>query len=67
MSETQELILEKLGILCRLFPQQRFGQIFYNYVLRYCPGGDPFYIEDNKMLELLEKIIENVEKSIDNN
>ncbi len=61
MTETQELILEDLGILCRVFPQQRFGQIFYNYVLRYCPGADPFYIEDEDLLKLLEKI----KKSVD--
>ena len=34
MTETQELILNKLGELCRIYPQQRLGQIIYNYILR---------------------------------
>ena len=53
MTETQELILNKLGELCRIYPQQRLGQIIYNYILRYCPNNDCFFIEDTKLLELL--------------
>lgn len=58
MDETKELILNSLGVLARLFPEQRLGQIIYNYILRYCPNYDPFYIEDKKLLEILEEIID---------
>ena len=61
MTETQELILNKLGELCRIYPQQRLGQIIYNYILRYCPNNDCFFIEDTKLLELLETIIKEIE------
>ena len=62
MTETQELILNKLGELCRIYPQQRLGQIIYNYILRYCPNNDCFFIEDTKLLELLETIIEEIKE-----
>ena len=62
MTETQELILNKLGELCRIYPQQRLGQIIYNYILRYCPSNDWFFIEDIKLLELLETIIKEIEE-----
>ena len=62
MTETQELILNKLGELCRIYPQQRLGQIIYNYILRYCPNNDCFFIEDTKLLELLETITKEIEK-----
>ena len=64
MTETQELILNKLGELCRIYPQQRLGQIIYNYILRYCPNNDCFFIEDTKLLELLETITKEIKKNI---
>lgn len=60
MTETKELILNALGVLARVYPQQRMGQIIYNYICRYCPNGDCFYIEDEKLLEILEQILEEV-------
>lgn len=57
MTETQELILNKLGELCRIYPQQRLGQIIYNYILRYCPDNDPFFISDKELLKILEKVL----------
>ena len=57
MSETKELILNALGIIARIYPEQRMGQIIYNYICRYCPNGDPFYIEDKKLLQILEMIL----------
>lgn len=62
MTETQELILNKLGELCRIYPQQRLGQIIYNYILRYCPNADCFFIEDEKLLDLLETIVKEIEE-----
>lgn len=55
MTETQEIILNSLGVLARLHPEQRLGQIIYNYVCSQCPNNDCFYIEDEKLLEILEK------------
>lgn len=60
MTETQEIILNSIGVLCREYPEQRLGQIIFNYILRYCPNNDPFYIEDKKMLEILEKVLDNI-------
>ena len=53
MTETQEIILNALAELCKKYPQQRLGQIIYNYILIHCPNADPFYIEDKKLLEIL--------------
>jgi hypothetical protein len=60
MTETQELILNSIGVLCREYPQQRLGQIIYNYILTHCPNADPFYIEDEKLLEILEQELEKI-------
>lgn len=54
MNETKELILNKLGELTNLFPEQRLGQIIYNYILRQCPNNDCFYISDEQLLAILE-------------
>ena len=61
MDEIKELILNDLGVLTRIYPEQRMGQIIYNYICRYCPNEDCFYIEDKKILEILEKIIDNTQ------
>lgn len=58
MTETQEIILNSLGTLARLYPEQRLGQIIYNYVCSQCPNDDCFYIEDEKLLEILEKALD---------
>ena len=60
MTETQEIILNSLGVLCREYPQQRLGQIIYNYVLTHCPNQDPFFIRDEELLEILEKELEKI-------
>ena len=57
MTETQELILNSIGVLCREYPQQRLGQIIYNYILTRCPNQDPFYIEDEQLLWIIEQEI----------
>lgn len=55
MNETQELILERLGEIARMCPQQRMGQIIFNYVLINCFNHDTFYVEDEELLEIVEK------------
>lgn len=60
MNETRELILNSLGILAREYPEERMGQIIYNYILTHCPNNDCFYIEDKKMLEILEKELDKI-------
>lgn len=62
MNETQELILNALGELARLLPQQRMGQIIFNYICAYCPNNDPFFIEDTKLLEILENVVKEYSK-----
>ena len=75
MSETQELILNKLGELCRIYPQQRLGQIIYNYICFGKLYGDNlffmsdknmlktlFFMSDEKMLKILETITKEIEE-----
>lgn len=62
MNETQELILNALGELARLLPQQRMGQIIFNYVCANCPNNDPFFIEDTKLLAILENVVKEYSK-----
>ena len=58
MSETKELILNSLAEIAKKYPEQRMGQIIFNYVCANCPNNDPFFISDEKLLKILEKIIE---------
>lgn len=60
MTETKELILNKLGVLARLLPEQRMGQIIFNYVCSNCSNNDPFFISDKKLLEILEKVLKEI-------
>ena len=60
MTEIKELILSNIRVLCREYPQQRLGQIIYNYILTHCPKQDPFFIEDKKLLEILEQELEKI-------
>lgn len=58
----QNEIIEKLCELIERCPEQRFGQILYNYYLEYIPNDeqDPFYVNDKKSLEILTKSIDNL-------
>lgn len=67
MTETQELILNELGVLARIFPHQRMGQIIFNYVCANCPNNDPFYIEDADLLNILEAIVKDYDEKKTNN
>lgn len=58
MNETRELILNSLGVLARLLPEQRLGQIIFNYICSKCPDNDCFFISDEELLEILEKTID---------
>lgn len=58
MSETKELILNELAKLANKYPEQRMGQIIFNYICNNCPNQDPFFIQDETLLALLEKINE---------
>ena len=62
MSETKELILNTMAEIANLYPEQRMGQIIFNYICAYCPNNDPFFIEDKKLLELLEKLLKEMKK-----
>lgn len=58
MTETQELILNSLGVLAREYKEQRLGQIIFNYICSKCPNNDLFFISDEELLEILEEEIE---------
>lgn len=62
MSETKELILNAMAEIANLYPEQRMGQIIFNYICARCLNNDPFFIEDKKLLELLEKLLKEMKK-----
>ena len=43
-------------------PEQRVGQIIFNYICSNCPNNDCFFIEDTKLLELLETITKEIKE-----
>jgi hypothetical protein len=57
---TKKAIFKKLEELNDLIPEQRVGQMIYNYVLTQCPNNDPFYIGDKDFLNILCKATESV-------
>ena len=59
MNETKEIILNSIGVLCREYPEQRFGQILYNYLLSHCNDNDTFYMNDQIQYQLPINIINN--------
>lgn len=60
MNGTRESILNGLKVLARVYPEQRIGQIIFNYVCANCPNNDPFFISDEDLLEVLEKVLEEI-------
>lgn len=57
----QNEIIKKLCELVEKCPDQRFGQILYNYYLEYVNDEqDPFYVNDKKSLEILKKCVDNL-------
>ena len=55
--DRMEPLLEKLLEAWQMVPDWRLGQFIYNMV-----GRDPFYMEDDKMLESIKKFIEENKK-----
>lgn len=49
-------VLEVLGACWKKYPDWRLGQLFCN--LQRATGTDLFYLEDNKMIELLNEYFE---------
>ena len=58
MNETRKIILSSLEVLAKELPEQRIGQIIFNYICTNCPNNDPFFISDEKLLEILEKVLD---------
>ena len=46
-------VCETIEKVWETVPDWRFGQLFYNIVMRQNP--DPFFIEDNDLLKLFEE------------
>ncbi len=68
MSETKELILDVLAQILNEVPEQRFGQVIYNYLACHCGGNDTFYVTDESALNQLQHELENIKnlkKTID--
>ena len=53
MNETRKVILNSLEVLMKEMPEQRVGQIIFNYICSNCPNNDPFFISDKDLLKIL--------------
>ena len=58
MNETRKVILISLEVLVKEMPEQRIGQIIFNYICSNCPDNDPFFISDKDLLKILEKTLD---------
>lgn len=58
MNETRKVILNSLEVLVKEMPEQRIGQIIFNYICSKCPNNDPFFIKDEDLLKILEKTLD---------
>lgn len=58
MNETRKVILNSLEVLVKEMPEQRVGQIIFNYICSNCPNNDPFFISDKDLLKILEKTLD---------
>lgn len=58
MNETRKAILNSLEVLVKEMPEQRIGQIIFNYICSNCPNNDPFFINDKDLLKILEKTLD---------
>lgn len=55
------IIVGIMGLIGR-HPEQRVGQVIFNYICANCPNNDPFFIEDKELLEILIKETEKFDK-----
>lgn len=58
MNETRKVILNSLEVLIKEMPEQRVGQIIFNYICSNCSNNDPFFISDKDLLKILEKTLD---------
>ena len=58
MNETRKVILNSLEVLMKEMPEQRVGQIIFNYICSNCPNNDTFFISDKDLLKILEKTLD---------
>lgn len=58
MNETRKVILNSLEVLMKEMPEQRVGQIIFNYICSNCLNNDPFFISDKDLLKILEKTLD---------
>lgn len=61
-NDIKKEIFDKFYKLSKLLPEQRVGQLFFNYIAVYCKGNDTFHLTDKKMLEYLNRTIEDIER-----
>ena len=53
MNETRKVILNSLEVLMKEMPEQRVGQIIFNYICSNCPNNDPFFFFVKDLLKIL--------------
>lgn len=61
----RKAILNELQWLSEYYPEQRMGQIIFNYICSQCTNNDPFFLEDSVLFEKLTRatmIAKNKEK-----
>lgn len=62
MNETKEEILDVLAQILNIVPNQRFGQVLYNYFTHFSLNNDTFNVDDKVALQLLKHELENLKK-----
>ena len=62
MIDMKNEIINKLLELMELVPEQRFGQVLYNYVTHIYVNNDTFYVDDKDILDLLTNELENIKE-----
>lgn len=58
----RESILKCIKELIDLFPEQRVGQIIFNYICAKCNNKDPFFIQDTNLLKILQTQVEEIKE-----
>ena len=63
MRGSKELALIEFEKLAKLLPEQRLGQIIYNYIIAEIKNQDIFYLEDTELLNILSKKTKEIENA----
>lgn len=57
LTEIKKEIVKTIEKLIYKYPDLRVGQMVFNYICSRCPNNDPFFIPDEKLLEILKETL----------